>query len=52
MYIQTKSTDFVFSAADAEEKWSWMVTMERLFDFKEKGASIYNNMDMIRSQGF
>lgn len=28
------------------------MTLERLFDFKEKGASSYNNIDMIKSQGF
>lgn len=50
--VQTRSTDFALSGCETEEKWSWIVTLERLFDFKEKGASQYNNIDMVKSQGF
>ena len=48
----TKIIDFAFSASGAQEKWSWIVTFERLFDFREKGASSYNNIDQVKSQGF
>ena len=51
-YVQAKTTDFAFSTKEANEKWSWIVTLERLFDFKEKGASSYNNIDQIRTEGF
>lgn len=41
-----------FCARNCNEKWSWMVTIERLMDFKYTGKSPYNNIDWITTRGF
>ena len=39
-------------AKDAEEKWSWMVVLERLLDYRVNGATKYNNLTFIKTMGF
>ena len=39
-------------AKDAEEKWSWMVVLERLLDYRVNGATNYNNLTFIKTMGF
>ena len=34
------------------EKWTWIVVLERLMDFKIIGKSPYNAQDMITTRGF
>lgn len=41
-----------FCAKNCHEKWSWLVSLERLMDFKYVGASNYNNIDWVRTRGF
>ena len=42
--MRTGDTAFYLCAANVEEKWSWIVSLERLIDFKTCGASSYNNL--------
>ena len=39
-------------AKDAEEKWSWIVVLERLLDYRVNGATNYNNLTFIKTMGF
>jgi hypothetical protein len=43
---------YYLSFTSPEEKWSWMVTLERLMDFKVLGKSKYNCEEWIRTRGF
>ena len=43
---------YYFSAKDVNEKWSWLVTLERLMDYKVVGSTFYNNFDWIKAKGF
>lgn len=51
-FIVTKFHDFAFCSSDITEKWSWIVTLERIMDFRERGTSNYNSMDKIKTMGF
>ena len=50
--IRTPDDMFYLCARNCAEKWSWIVTLERLMDYKYVGASSYNNVDMIKTKGF
>ena len=50
--LRTGENMFYFCARNCNEKWSWLVSLERLMDYKYVGASTYNNVDMIRTKGF
>ena len=40
-------------AKDRDEKWSWIVTLERLADFKiSKGASECKSVEDVKNLGF
>jgi hypothetical protein len=43
---------YYLSFTSISEKWSWMVTIERLMDFKLAGNSIYNSEEWIKVKGF
>ncbi len=50
--MQTNLKTYYLSFHSAEEKWSWIVTLERLMDFKMQGPSHYNSEEAIVGQGF
>ncbi len=41
--IRTLEDMFYFCARNCNEKWTWIVSLERLMDFKYAGKSPYNN---------
>ena len=43
---------FYLCAKSMNEKWSWIVTFERLMDFKNNGKSPYNGQEEIITRGF
>jgi|JI10StandDraft_1071094.scaffolds.fasta_scaffold794091_2 hypothetical protein len=50
--IRTLEDMFYFCARNCNEKWTWLVSLERLMDFKYAGKSPYNNAEMIKTKGF
>jgi len=50
--LTTADERHCFCARNCNEKWSWMVTIERLMDFKYTGKSPYNCIDWIATRGF
>ena len=50
--LRTGENMFYFCARNCNEKWTWLVSLERLMDYKYVGASTYNNVDYIRTRGF
>lgn len=40
--IRSDSNMYYLTFSSVEEKWSWIVTLERLMDFKVHGKSNYN----------
>jgi len=50
--IRTLEDMYYFCARNCNEKWTWMVSLERLMDFKIAGKSPYNNAEFIRTKGF
>lgn len=40
--IRSESNMYYLTFSSVEEKWSWLVTLERLMDFKVHGKSNYN----------
>lgn len=43
---------FYFCARNCNEKWTWLVSLERLMDYKYAGKSPYNNVEWIKAKGF
>lgn len=43
---------YYFCARNCYEKWSWIVSLERLMDYKYVGATNYNNMEWVKTKGF
>lgn len=41
-----------FRCKGAPEKWSWIVALERLMDYRNNGKSTYNDAEAIRYKGF
>lgn len=52
--FKVRSADdmYYFCAKNCNEKWSWLVSLERLMDYKYVGSSNYNNADWIKTKGF
>ena len=50
--ISTPNDDYYFSSKNCNEKWSWLVSIERMMDFKMHGATFYNNLDWVKTKGF
>lgn len=50
--ITTHEEMYYFCARNCNEKWSWIVSLERLMDFKYTGKSPYNNIEWISTRGF
>lgn len=50
--IRTAEDMYYLCAKNCNEKWSWIVSFERLMDYKYTGTSNYNNADWIRTKGF
>ena len=50
--IRSDDNMYYLSFTSISEKWSWMVTIERLMDFKISGNSIYNSEEWIKVKGF
>ena len=50
--IRSGDTQLYFCAKNTEEKWSWIVSLERLLDYKEVGANSYNNLTYVKTKGF
>lgn len=50
--IRSGDSSMYLTAKNTEEKWSWIVTIERLLDYRDSGASNYNNVSFIKSKGF
>jgi hypothetical protein len=50
--IRSGDSALYMCAKSTEEKWSWIVTVERLLDYRESGANNYNNLSYIKSKGF
>ena len=49
--IKTSKETVSFSAKNCNEKWSWLLTLERLMDFNFAGASFYNQFDWVTTKG-
>ena len=50
--IRTLEDMFYFCARNCNEKWTWLVSLERVMDFKYAGKSPYNNAEWIKTKGF
>jgi len=50
--ISTKEDLYYFCARNCNDKWSWIVSIERLLDFKYSGKSPYNSLEEIKTKGF
>lgn len=50
--LRTSDDMLYFCAKNCNEKWSWIVTLERLMDFKYIGSTEYNNLDCVKTRGF
>lgn len=50
--IRSDDNMYYLSFTSASQKWSWMVTIQRLIDFKISGNSIYNSEEWIKVKGF
>lgn len=50
--IRSADDMYYFCAKNCNEKWSWLVSLERLMDYKYVGTSNYNNIDWIKTKGF
>lgn len=46
--IRSGDAAFYLCAKNVEEKWSWIVSVERVLDFKENGATAYNSLQFIK----
>lgn len=49
--IRSADDMYYFCAKNCHEKWSWIVTLQRLMDYKYVGSSNYNNADWIKTKG-
>lgn len=43
--ISTKEDLYYFCARNCNDKWSWIVSIERLLDYKYSGKSPYNSLE-------
>ena len=50
--IRSNEEMFYLCARNCNEKWSWMVSLERVMDFKYAGKSGYNSAEFIQTKGF
>lgn len=50
--ISTTEDNYYFGAKSCYDKWSWIVSFERLMDFKYSGKSPYNSFEDIKTKGF
>ncbi len=50
--VRSEDEEMYFCARSPHEKWSWIVTLERLMDYKYVGPSNYNTIDYIKTRGF
>lgn len=50
--IRTLEDMVYFCARNCNEKWTWLVSLERVMDFKYAGKSPYNNAEWIKTKGF
>lgn len=50
--IRTDDDQFYYSARNTNQKWSWIVSLQRQLDLKSNGASPYNNAEFVKSKGF
>lgn len=51
--VESTENTLVLMAKDKHEKWSWMVTLERLLDFKmSKSSSDCKSIDDVKNMGF
>lgn len=49
--IRSADDMYYFCAKNCHEKWSWIVTLQRLMDYKYVGSSNYNNADWVKTKG-
>jgi len=50
--ISSDDASLYFRCKGAPEKWSWIVALERLMDYRNNGKSVYNDSDGIKHKGF
>ena len=50
--IRSLDDMFYLCARSLPEKWSWIVTLERLMDFKYTGKTQHNNLEFVKAKGF
>jgi hypothetical protein len=50
--IRTQEEMYYFCSRNCNEKWSWLVSFERVMDFKYAGVSAYNSIEYIKTRGF
>jgi hypothetical protein len=50
--LTSDETSLYFRCKGAQEKWSWIVALERLIDYRNNGKSAYNDADAIKHKGF
>lgn len=50
--LRTGDDMYYFCGKNCNEKWSWLVSLERLMDYKYVGTSNYNNAEWIKTKGF
>ena len=50
--LNVDGEDFYFCARNVNEKWVWLVALERTMDYKEHGNSGYNSLEMVQTRGF
>lgn len=50
--IASEDSSMYFRCRGATEKWSWIVALERVMDYRNYGKSSYNDADAVRNKGF
>lgn len=50
--LSADDNSLYFRCKGAPEKWSWIVAIERLMDYRNNGRSAYNDLDSIKTKGF
>ena len=50
--LNVDGEDIYFCARNVNEKWVWLVALERTMDYKEHGNSGYNSLEMVQTRGF
>lgn len=50
--VSSDDISLCFRCTSTAEKWCWLVALERVIELKQRGATVYNNQELLRTRGF